>query len=152
MAHQYRYQRPSEHLEYYTVFERQDSPPPPDNQPPLVHDFIPVRITDMITFEPNVTDIRQYPVNAPNGDTIGTVVGYLADATNNILPFAYVHLAGERTVVVPTDQLTIFPEQCLTTLEGGIEALNGAPDAKYDRTDAERAAHYWGDYRWRNAA
>ncbi len=152
MAHLYRYQRPTEHLEYYLHFEYKGSPPPPDVQLPHVQDLVPVRLDDPLTFADGETDIRRFAVNTPNGNTLGSVVGFLVDEVNNIVPFAYVRLSGEHTVVVPTDQLTLFVDRSLVTLEGGLEALRGAPKAAYDYTDAPQASRYWIEYRQRHAA
>lgn len=152
MAHEYHYHQPSVRLEFYTVFEDQGSPPPPGDQPAFVHDFVPVRQDDSLTFARGETDIRQFPLNTPNGDTLGTVIGYLVDTAHDTIPYAYVQFTGERVVVVPTNQLMIYPEQCITILEGGIEALRSAPDARFDLADAQKADHYWLEYRQRHAA
>ncbi len=152
MAHQYRFHRPTEHLEYYLLFEPQGSPPPPNIQPALVSDLIPISADEPLPFAAGEVDIRQFSVNTPTGNPLGKVVGYLTDAAHDVIPFAYVQLADERIVVVPTNQLTIFAERRLTTLEGGLEALCGAPEANFDYHDAQHASRYWIEYRQRNAA
>ncbi len=136
MAHQYRYHRPTEHLEYYLSVEYQGSPPPPDVQPPRAQDLVPVGMNEPLTFVDGEADLRDFQVNTPTGNPLGTVTGFLVDAMNDVIPFAYVRFANGETVVVPTNQFTIFAAHHLVTLEGGIEVLRGAPRAAFDYTDA----------------
>lgn len=123
----------------------------PPTQPPLFRDLNPIQREDTLTFAEGVPDIRGFAVNTPDGDTLGTVEGFLADTAHHTLPYLYISFEG-RTVVAPTDQAMIYPDQCLLTLEGGKSVLNGAPIAQFDAVDAEQAERYWRDYRRRNAA
>lgn len=152
MEHRYRYHRPGVQLEYYTLAESQSSPPPPGVQPPLVHDLFVVREKEPLAFAPGEPDLRGFIVQSSTGDPLGQIVGFLADEAAHTIPYLYVAMTEGRTVVVPSDQVTIFPDLHRVTLEGGLEALKGTPDARFAVSDAEPADHYWHRFRRRNAA
>ncbi|MHB9129621.1 MAG: hypothetical protein ACYDBB_00845 [Armatimonadota bacterium] len=155
MAQGYTYQREGMEVSYDAAsydFAEMHNDGTPAEMPPLVRDLFPVKEQDSLEFEPGVTDLRLYLVNTPNGDTIGTICGYLADGTHYTLPYLYVKTSEGKVVIVPTDQVFMFIDQCLVTLEGGKTALDGAPQAEFTQNDAVRAERYWGDFRRRNAA
>lgn len=153
MADTFRYTRPTEHLELYSAgWSGEGSPPPPTTAPVSIRDLSVVHIDDTVKFAKGEPDLRQFAVNTPEGNTIGAVMGFLADGQNHTLPFLYVVIEGGRIVVVPVDQVTAYPNQHLVTLEGGKEALFNAPDAQYNPEDAGRSLQYWMNYRRRNAA
>lgn len=152
---QYHYFRKGPRLEFYTEiydFSEQHTTGLLGVQPPFIRDLIPVLEKGVVDFAEGDPDILGFTVNTPAGDTLGTIVGYLVDSAQSVVPYAYVKVRDGKTVVVPTTMFMIYPDVKLVTLEGGIKTLSNAPDALMDKTDAERADRYWGDFRRDQAA
>lgn len=155
MAQLFHYYQSGPRLEFYTEiydYDEQHATGLSGVQPPLIRDLIPIRKNDAITFAPDETDIRGFAVNTPNGDTLGSVEGFLIDAAQSVVPYAYVKVRGGDTVVVPTNQFTVYPDLRLVVLEGGINILQNAPKAQLNKSDAQNADRYWGDIRRNRAA
>ncbi|HEY3376084.1 MAG TPA: hypothetical protein VGL77_01200 [Armatimonadota bacterium] len=155
MNSSFRYHRPGMRLEYYTEiydYAEQHANVQAGEQPLTQRDLHPLGREDTLTFAADESDIRGFVVNTPTGNTIGTVVGFLADLAHEVVPYAYVEVEGGRVLIVPTNQFMIYTDSCLVTLDGGLDALRHAPEAEHNARDAERADHYWSTYRRQNAA